>query len=98
MPAGGDGLLFAWLLGARKSAFGQSKGMPKQPLVIRVRPINLDIDQGEGISRAVATKLNEKWRLRFTNGKIAGAWASLKWAAIYSIPMYSGRTESESGG
>lgn len=97
LNARGAGLLYPWVLAARKSAFGQ-KGGPKKALAIRARPIDLDIDQGEGISRAVPTKLNEKWRLRFTNGKVPGAWASLKWAAIYTIPMFSGRAESESGG
>lgn len=97
LNARGSGLLYSWLLAARKSAFGQQGG-PKKRLSIPVRPIDLDVDQGEGISRAVPTKMNEKWRLRFTNGKVPGAWASLKWAAIYTIPMFSGRAESESGG
>jgi hypothetical protein len=97
LNARGSGLLYAWFLAARKSAFGQQGG-PKKTLELRVRPIDLDIDQGQGISRAVPPKINEKWRLRFTNGKVPGAWASLKWVAIYTIPMFSGREESESGG
>lgn len=97
LNARGNGKIPWWILGARKSAYGQTSGS-KQPLVIQgKRPIDLNIEQGQGISRTVPPKLNEKWRLRFTNGKQAGTWASLKWAAIYVVPMYSGRTEGKSG-
>lgn len=98
LNARGAGKIQAWILAARKSAFGQATSGPKQPLAIRVRDIDLDVEQGEGISRAVTDKLNEKWRLRFTNGKQADCWASLKWAAIYTIPTFTGRAESERGG
>lgn len=99
LNARGAGKLFAWMLGMRASKYGQQQGAPAKPPVIPVRrPIDLDIEQGEGITRAVPTVLSEKWRMRFTNGKVPGAWCSIKWLGIYTIPMYSGREESEKGG
>jgi len=54
--------------------------------------------ENEGLSRMVPSKINERWRMRFTNGKVADAWFALKWLAIYSIPMYQARDSSEAGG
>jgi hypothetical protein len=99
LNARGAGKIPVWLLAMRASAYGQARGKPKVPLAIRVkRDIDLDVEQGEGISRGMRGPLSEKWRMRFTNGKVPGAWCSLKWAAIYVIPMFGGRTESERGG
>jgi hypothetical protein len=95
LNARGAGLLYPFFLAGRKSAFGRAF---QSKLVIPARPVDLDVEQSEGISRFARPRYNEKWRLRFTNGKVPGAWASLKWAAIYTIPMFSGRTESERGG
>jgi hypothetical protein len=98
LNARGNGTLFPYFLAGRTMVTGQNDLGPIRSNIIACRPIQLDIMENEGLSRMVPSKVNERWRMRFTNGKIADAWFSLKYLAMYSIPMYSGREESEQGG
>jgi hypothetical protein len=98
LNARGNGTLYPYFLAARAMVTGQGPDGPLHGNIIACRPIQLDINEMEGLSRMVPSKLNEKWRMRFSNGRVPDAWFSLKWLAIYSIPMYSARDESESGG
>ena len=70
-------------------------GSPKAQQEIKARDISLTPDQQVGISRLVPAKFGERWRARFTNGKVADSWAELKYAVCYTIPMYSNRPESQ---
>lgn len=94
----GAGQIMAWFLGMRASKFQQLDGKKAPPVVPIKRPINLDIEQSQGISRMLRPVLSEKWRIRFTNNKTAGAWCSLKWITLYTIPLFTGRTEGEGSG
>ena len=99
LNARGNGTLFPYFIAARQmvTSWGQD-GQAILGNIIPARPVDLDIMETEGISRMVPSKINEKWRMRFTNGKVPDAWFSLKWLAMYSIPMYAAREESEVGG
>jgi len=99
LNARGNGQIYAYFLAGRDMVTGQSESGPIRSKVLRVaRPIDLTVDQNQGISRMVPSKVNERWRMHFDNGKQADNWASLKWLAIYSIPMYGARDQSEAGG
>lgn len=101
LNARGLGQLFpSFLAGRAMVTDWNPDGSPaKRSFELKCRAIDLVPNQSVGISRwAPAAKINERWRLRFTNGKVPGAWAELKYAALYSIPWSSGRGESELGG
>ena len=98
LNARGNGTLYPYFIGGREMITGQNQQGPLKGLIIPCRPIALDVNENEGLSRMVPSKISERWRMRFTNGKQANSWFSLKWLAMYTIPMYSARDESELGG
>lgn len=100
LNARGAGTLYPYFIGGRSMITGQQdlQGNPVKSLIIPCRPIDLDILESEGLSRMVPSKINERWRMEFNNGKQPNAWFELKWLAMYSIPMYSAREQSEVGG
>lgn len=59
--------------------------------IYRFRSVTLTPDQSEGITRMAAPKKNERWRLRFTNGKQPNVWAQLKYCALYTLPIANTR-------
>lgn len=91
----GAGTIFPSFLAARDMVFDQGESGPIRSKEIPCKPVDLNLEQGIGITRKVVKKYNERWRMRFTNGKQPGAWASLKYLAIYTIPMFAGREESQ---
>jgi hypothetical protein len=98
LNARGNGTLYPYFLAGRTVVTGQNTLGPIHGTIIPCRPIDLDIMENEGMSRMVPSKISERWRMRFTNGKVPGAWFNLKWLAMYTIPMFSAREESELGG
>ena len=98
LNARGNGTLYPYFLGGRSSITDQNQLGPAHGMVIPCRPIALDINENEGLSRMVPSKISERWRMRFTNGKVPDAFFALKWLAMYSISMYQARDESENGG
>ena len=98
LNARGNGTLYPYFLAGRTVVTGENQLGPIHGTIIPCRPIDLDIMENEGLSRMVPSKLSERWRMRFTNGKVPGAFFMLKWLAIYTIPMYQARDESEAGG
>jgi hypothetical protein len=98
LNARGNGTLYPYFLAGRTMVTDQNQLGPVHGTIIPCRPIQLDVMENEGLSRMVPSKINERWRMRFTNGKVADAWFALKWLAIYSIPMYQARDSSEAGG
>jgi hypothetical protein len=98
LNARGNGTLYPYFLAGRTMVTGNVPLGPVNPMVIPCRPIQLDIMESEGLSRMVPSRISERWRMRFSNGKVPGAWFALKWLAIYSIPMFQAREESELGG
>lgn len=99
LNAKGNGTLYPYFLAGRAMFAGQDQqGNPLKSNVLPCRPIDLDVNENEGLSRMVPSKINERWRLRFTNGKVKDSWFSLKWAGIYTIPFASARPQSQQGG
>ncbi|MGA7885234.1 MAG: hypothetical protein WCA44_05780 [Acidobacteriaceae bacterium] len=98
LNARGNGTLYPYFLAGRTMVTGEVPLGPINPLVIACRPVDLDIMENEGLSRMVPSRISERWRMRFTNGGIPGAWFALKSLSIYAIPMYQAREESELGG
>ena len=43
-----------------------------------------------------APSVNEFWRVRLSNGKVPGAWNSLKALTVYVIPFTAGRDAGDS--
>ena len=39
---------------------------------------------------------NERFRMRFTNGSVAGAWFALKYCSLFTRPLFTGRSGSNS--
>lgn len=98
LNARGNGTLYPYMLAGRTVLTSENQLGPLHGTIIPCRPIDLDVMENEGLSRMVPSKINERWRMRFTNAKVADAWFALKWLAIYTIPMYQARDESELGG
>lgn len=82
----GNGQAFFTLLGGRAVAGTNSLLEIDLPFAAQ-----LPTDKGYACG---ARGLNERWRLRITNGKTADNWFTLKWAAIYAAPVFSARTSS----
>lgn len=98
LNARGNGTLYPYAIGGRAMVTGQDDKGPIKSLLLPLRPIDLGLMESEGISRMSPSRVNERWRLRFTNGKKPDAWFSLKWLSIYTIPFAASRDQSESGG
>jgi hypothetical protein len=99
LNARGSGTLYPYFIGGRELVTGQNEdGSPIKSLLLPCRTVDLSAMQSEGISRMVPSRVNERFRMRFTNGKVAGSYFSLKWLAMYSIPFAGARDESEGNG
>ena len=99
LNARGQGTLFPYFLAGRDMLTGYNQqGNPMMSRMIACRPIDLDVEEDEGLSRMVPSKINERWRMRYTNGKVKDSWFSLKWLAMYQIPFASARPQSQGGG
>lgn len=96
--ARGSGLMRISVMTAR--SFVTSAGVGSQGPVaareIRLPPFRLTPENWRGYS-AGARGQNERFRLRFTNGKVPDAWFSLKFATLYTRPLFTGRSGDEVG-
>jgi hypothetical protein len=90
----GNGQLFvSFIPGARRT----TDWAPGQPeFEVKLRPFDLELIPTKSISRNTPSRLNERWRPCFSNGKVADAWFSLKYATVFVSPMFQGRTSLES--
>lgn len=84
----GHGTIYAYFLPARTRLNGPAD---QQKLIVKMQPIALENGQQTGITRKCPPRVNEFWRVAFTNGKQPGAWASLKQMTVYVIPFSGGR-------
>jgi hypothetical protein len=99
LNAKGNGTLYPYFIAGRQMVTGYNdQGEAQRSNIIACRPVDLDINENEGLSRMVPSKINERWRMRFTNGKVADSWFSLKWLAMYHIPFSAARPQSQRGG
>jgi hypothetical protein len=62
---------------------------------VKLRPFELELTPSKGLSRNTPPKLNEKWRMRVTNGNVADSWFALKEAIVYTSSMFQGREANE---
>ena len=90
MNALGNGPLQVSFLGGRDMSNDWSESGKSNEL--KLRAVDLKPDQSVGISRNTPPKLNERWRMRITNGKQPDVWSDLKYACIFIKPVFSGRT------
>ena len=91
--ARGKGQMFQSFLAGRAEATDWNS--PPGQGEIRCIPFELAPNQPVGITRFVESSMDERWRARFTNGKIADSWAELKYCTVSTIPISSGRPESQ---
>lgn len=93
LNAAGNGMLIASFLGSRVmvSDQGGEQKLIQMMEELQCAPIPLSPKQLIGITRKVPPSVNEFWRLRFTNGKVAGSWFSLKAMTVYFILFTVGR-------
>jgi len=93
LNACGQGTLFASFIASRSMETDEG-GVTKLVEMldeVQAEPIALTPKQNIGITRRVPPAINEFWRVRFTNGKQADNWASLKAMTTYMIPVTPGR-------
>ena len=96
MNARGNGSLFvSFIAGARRITDWQA-GTPQPRWYVPLKPIQLELNPTKGISRNTPSKLNERWRVRYTNGAIPDAWFSMKYSCVFISPMFQGRLAGES--
>ena len=93
LNAAGWGTLFASFIASREaiSDEGGEVKLIEELDELPCEPIALRPKQVYGITRKVPPSVNEFWRLRFWNGKVAGNWFSLKFVTVYVIPFTPGR-------
>jgi hypothetical protein len=100
LNAKGNGTLYPYALAGRAmvTSWDENGQAVNRNNILPLRPVDLDVMESEGLSRMAPSKINERWRMRFWNGKVPDAWFSLKLLIMYTIPMFSARDESEAGG
>jgi hypothetical protein len=91
----GHGLITAEMIAARNRVEGPG-GELANALPLGDGQFALDSGQQIGITLKCEPVIDEYWRVRFTNGKQPGAWASLKTMNVYVIPFTVGRGAWES--
>lgn len=94
LNARGVGNLFCSFIPGDRMVTDWQPGM--KPFEVKLRPFVLELNPTKGLSRLSPPKLNEKWRLRMTNGKIPDTWCAVKTAVIFTSPMFAGREANES--
>jgi hypothetical protein len=64
-------------------------------LLITGEPIDLTENEHVGDTELVEAQFGERWRMHFSNAKIADAWGELKNCVLYAIPFSSGRPQGQ---
>jgi len=95
MNARGNGALnVSFIAGARRVTDWQD-GTPQPNWLVKLKPIQLELNPSKGISRNTPSKLNERWRVRYDNGAVPDAWFSMKYSCVFISPMFQGRLAAE---
>jgi hypothetical protein len=75
---------------------GNEPDAPQQPpFEVKLRPFQLEKNPTKGLTRNSPSRLNERWRPRITNGKIADAWGAVKYMTVFVAKMFDARESSE---
>lgn len=93
--ARGNGQLPVFFIAGARRITDWTPGDPLPQWLVPLRPFELELNPTKGLSRNIPSRLNERWRPRFTNGAIADAWFSIKYATVFVSPMFQGRESSE---
>jgi len=96
MNARGNGSLFVEFIAGARRITDWEADTPQPSWLVKMKPIQLELNPTKGISKNTPSKLNERWRLRLTNGCIADAWWSMKYSCVFISPMFAGRLAGES--
>jgi hypothetical protein len=90
----GRGLLHVSAMAGRSyvTSAGVGNQGPMATREIKLRPFPVTPETYKGYSGG-ARGMNEWFRLRVANGKVADAWFALKFAVLYTRPLFTGRTE-----
>ena len=96
LNAVGQGVLNVSVMVGRTFVVSQGQGRfgpQQQTNEIKIATFNLTPQSPTGYD-AGARGQNERFRLRFTNGKQRDAWADVKYACLFTRPLFSGRTST----
>lgn len=93
--ARGNGALNVSFIAGANRITDWTPGDPKPSWLVELRPLQLELIPTKGLSRMAPSRLNERWRPRFTNGAIPDAWFSLKYATVFISKMFQARTAGE---
>jgi hypothetical protein len=91
---GNGSLNVSFIAGARRIT-DWIPGDPQPRWLVKLKPIQLEINPSQGISRNTPSRLNERWRVRYDNGAIPDAWFSMKYSCVFISPMFQGRLAAE---
>jgi hypothetical protein len=91
---GNGNLNVSFIAGARRIT-DWTPGDPQPRWLVKLKPIQLEINPLQGISRNTPSRLNERWRVRYDNGAIPDAWFSMKYSCVFISPMFQGRLAME---
>ncbi|HEV2274438.1 MAG TPA: hypothetical protein VGR96_09745, partial [Acidobacteriaceae bacterium] len=86
----GSGLMNVSVMVARSYVTSSQQG-PVETREIKLPPFKLTPENWKGYSGG-ARGQNERFRGRFTNGKVPDAWFALKYCNLFTRPIFSGRT------
>ena len=89
----GVGLMDVSVMVARSfvTSSGQPGSAPYETREIKLQPFKLTPENWRGYSGGGRGQ-NERFRARFTNGKRPDNWFAIKYANLFSRPIFSGRT------
>lgn len=93
--ARGNGSLFVSFIAGARKVTDWTPGDPAPQWLINLRPLQLELNPTKGLTIATPSRINERWRPRFTNGAIADAWWSIKYATVFVAPMFQARDTAE---
>lgn len=95
MNARGNGSLFVSFIAGARRITDWGAVAPQPNWLVTLKPIQLELNPTKGISRNTPSRLNERWRVRYTNGCVADAWFSMKYSCAFISPMFAGRNAAE---
>jgi len=91
---GNGSLNVAFIAGARRITDWGGQA-PAPGWLVKLKPIQLELNPTKGISRNTPSRLNERWRVHYDNGAVPDAWFSMKYSCVFISPMFQGRLAQE---
>lgn len=91
---GNGSLNVSFVAGARRVTDWGGQA-PAPGWLVKLKPVQLELNPTKGISRNTPSRLNERWRVRYDNGAVADSWFSMKYSCVFISPMFQGRLAEE---